>query len=55
VHYETDGPVAVVTLDRPRGRERWPTTADELTAAFRRFDADDAPAVAELTGAGGRF
>jgi enoyl-CoA hydratase len=56
VHYETDGPVAIVTLDRPgvaNAIDR--PTADELVAALRRFDADDALAVAVLTGANGKF
>lgn len=56
VRYETDGPVAVVTLDRPdvaNAIDR--PTADELVAALRRFDADDELAVAVLTGAGGKF
>src|SRR3954449_12878673 len=56
VHYETDGPVAVVTIDRPdvaNAVDR--PTADELAGAFRSFDADDALAVAVLTGAHGTF
>jgi enoyl-CoA hydratase len=56
VHYETDGPVAVVTLDRQdvaNAIDR--PTAEELVAALRRFEADDALAVAVLTGAGGKF
>jgi enoyl-CoA hydratase len=56
VHYETDGPVAVVTIDRPEVRNAvdGPTAAG-LVDAFRRFDADDDLAVAILTGAGGTF
>jgi enoyl-CoA hydratase len=56
VQYETDGPVAIVTIDRPAARNAvdGPTSA-ELAAAFRRFDADDACSVAVLTGAGGTF
>jgi enoyl-CoA hydratase len=41
VHYETDGPVAIVTFDRPdvaNAIDR--PTADELAAALRRFDDD---------------
>jgi enoyl-CoA hydratase len=56
VHYETDGAVAIVTLDRPdvaNAIDR--PTADELAGAFRRFDEDDALAVAVLTGAHGKF
>jgi enoyl-CoA hydratase len=56
VHYETDGPVAIVTLDRPEAANAVDRpTADELTAAFRRFEADEALSAAVLTGAGGRF
>src|SRR3954452_22902137 len=56
VRYDVDGPVAVVTIDRPdvaNAVDR--PTADELAGAFRRFDADDALAVAVLTGAHGTF
>jgi len=56
VRYETDGPVAVVTIDRPEVRNAVDRPAAEaLAAAFRRFDADDALAVAVLTGADGAF
>jgi enoyl-CoA hydratase len=56
VRFETDGPVAVVTIDRPdvRNAVDGPTAAG-LVDAFRRFDADDELAVAVLTGAGGTF
>ena len=56
VHYATDGPVAIVTIDRPdvRNAVDGPTAA-ALADAFRRFDADDALAVAVLTGADGTF
>jgi enoyl-CoA hydratase len=56
VRYETDGPVAVVTLDRPdvaNAIDR--PTAEDLVAAFRRFDAEEDLSVAVLTGAGGKF
>ena len=56
VRYETDGPLAVVTIDRPdvaNAVDR--PTADALADAFRRFDADEALSVAVLTGAGGKF
>ena len=56
VHYETDGPVAVLTLDRPdvaNAIDR--PTAEELVAALRQFEADDTLAVAVLTGANGKF
>jgi enoyl-CoA hydratase/carnithine racemase len=56
IHYETDGPVAVVTIDRPdvaNAVDR--TTAEALAEAFRGFEADEALAVAVLTGANGKF
>jgi enoyl-CoA hydratase len=56
VLWETDGPVAVVTIDRPRVRNAVDgPTAKALADAFRRFDADPALAVAILTGSGGTF
>lgn len=56
VLFEVDGPVAVVTIDRPAVRNcvDGPTAA-ALAAAFRRFDADPALAVAVLTGSAGVF
>jgi enoyl-CoA hydratase len=54
VRRQTDGPVAIVTLDRPRARNAVDREAAQaLAAAFRDFDADPALAVAVLTGAGG--
>ena len=56
VNYEIDGPIAVVTIDRPdvaNAIDR--PTADALVDAFRRFDADESLAVAVLTGANGKF
>jgi enoyl-CoA hydratase len=56
VRVESDGPVAIVTIDRPERRNAVdPGTARELAAAFRTFDADDEQMVAVLTGAGGHF
>ena len=56
VRSEVDGPVAIVTLDRPAVRNAVDgPTAAALAAAFRSFDADPALAVAVLTGAGGCF
>ena len=56
VRFETDGPVAVVTIHRPEVRNAVDgPTAAALAAAFRRFEADEALAVAVLTGAGGYF
>ena len=51
VRYETRGPVAVVTLDRPEVRNAVDkATAVALTEAFRRFDDDEDLRVAILTG-----
>lgn len=56
VSYETDGPVAVVTIQRPKVRNAVDApTAAALAEAFRRFEADDACAAAVLTGADGSF
>ena len=56
VHAEADGPVLVVTIDRPEVANAIDRpTADALAGAFRRFEDDDALAVAVLTGAGGKF
>jgi enoyl-CoA hydratase len=56
VLYETDGPVAVVTINRPEVRNAVDgPTAAALAAAFRRFDAEPSLAVAVLTGRDGAF
>jgi enoyl-CoA hydratase len=56
VHYEVDGPVATVTIDRPEVANAVDRqTAQALADAFRHFDRDDAVVVAVLTGAGGKF
>ena len=56
VHYTTEGPIAVITIDRPEVRNAVDrATAGELAAAFRAFDADEALSVAILTGASGTF
>jgi enoyl-CoA hydratase/carnithine racemase len=56
VRFETDGPVAIVTIDRPQVRNAVDDpTADALVDAFRRFDRDEALSIAILTGAGGTF
>jgi enoyl-CoA hydratase len=56
VRYASDGPLAVVTIDRPEVRNAVDRpTAEALADAFRRFDADPERAVAVLTGAGGSF
>jgi enoyl-CoA hydratase len=54
--FKTDGPVAIVTINRPEVRNAVDgQTAVALADAFRRFDADAELAVAVLTGAGGAF
>ena len=56
VRCDVDGPIAVVTIDRPAVRNAVDgPTAALLADAFRRFDADPALSVAILTGAGGTF
>lgn len=56
VLYESDGPLAVVTINRPEVRNAVDgPTAALLADAFRRFEADESLAVAILTGAGGTF
>jgi enoyl-CoA hydratase len=56
VRYDTRPPVAVVTIDRPEVRNAVDdSTAADLAAAFRKFEADDSLLVAVLTGAGGTF
>ena len=56
VNYETDGPFAIVTINRPAARNAVDRpTASALAEAFRRFDADTSLAVAILTGADGFF
>jgi len=56
VRYDADGPIAVVTIDRPEVANAIDRpTADALADAFRRFDGDERLAVAVLTGAGGKF
>lgn len=56
VHVAHDGPVCVVTIDRPEVRNAVDgPTAALLADAFRAFDADDSLSVAVLTGAHGTF
>lgn len=56
IHYAADGPIVVVTIDRPEVANAIDRpTATALADAFRRFDADPALSVAVLTGAGGKF
>jgi len=56
VHYEAEGPLAIVTIDRPDVRNAVDReTAEALAAAFRTFEEDETLAVAILTGANGTF
>jgi enoyl-CoA hydratase len=56
VRLHVDGPVCIVTIDRPgvRNAVDGPTAAG-LLDAFERFEADESLLVAVLTGAGGTF
>ncbi len=56
IHVENDGPITIVTIDRPETRNAIDgPTADALRRAFTTFDADDSQSVAVLTGEGGHF
>lgn len=56
VHISDDGPIRVVTIERPEARNAVDRpTAEALHAAFTDFDADEDLLVAVLTGAGGTF
>ena len=56
VRYDVDGPIVIITLDRPEVANAIDRpTAEALADAFRRFDADESLAVAVLTGADGKF
>jgi enoyl-CoA hydratase len=56
VRFETEGPIAIVTLDRPEVKNAVDgPTAAALADAFRRFERDAELLVAVLTGAGGTF
>jgi enoyl-CoA hydratase len=56
VLYETDGPVVIVTINRPEARNAVDgPTAAALAEAFRRFDRDESLSAAVLTGRDGTF
>jgi enoyl-CoA hydratase len=56
VRIEQDGPVTIVTLERPEVRNAVDAdTARQLHAAFLAFEADDAARVAVFHGAHGHF
>lgn len=56
VQYESRGPVAIITIDRPHRRNAINrATAATLADAWRRFDEDESASVGVLTGAGDTF
>jgi enoyl-CoA hydratase len=56
IHYEQDGPVTVITIDRPEVANAVDRpTAEALAGAFRRFDSADDASVAVLAGANETF
>ena len=56
VRIDNEGPVRIVTIDRPEVRNAVDEpTREALAAAFRAFDADEDASVAILTGANGVF
>jgi len=56
VRYEADGPVALITIDRPQTRNAIDGELAALLAeAFEQFDADPELSVAVLFGDGGNF
>ncbi len=56
VQVANDGPVCIVSIDRPEVRNAVDgPTATLLADAFRAFDADDSLSVAVLTGTNGTF
>ena len=56
VRIDVDGPVAIVTIQRPEVRNAVDgPTATALADAFRSFESDDSLLVAVLTGADGTF
>ena len=56
IAYETDGPVAIITIQRPERRNAVDlATARALYEAFRHAEIDPDVSVTVLTGAGGHF
>lgn len=56
VRVNNDGPVTIVTIDRPEVRNAVDgPTAARLAEAFRTFDSDASSTIAVLTGAGNNF
>ena len=56
VDFDTDGAIAIVTINRPEARNAVDgPTAKALAETFRRFDTDDSLEAAVLTGSAGTF
>jgi len=56
VHFQSDGAICIITIDRPDVRNAVDRpTAQLLADAFGRFESDDLLSVAVLTGAAGTF
>lgn len=56
VEYETEGAIAIVTINRPERRNAVDlATAEKLIEAFQTFDRDQSLSVAIFVGAGGNF
>ena len=56
VDFDTDGAIAIVTINRPEARNAVDgPTAKALAETFRRFDTDDRLEAAVLTGSAGTF
>ena len=56
IRVDNDGPVRVITIDRPQVRNAVDEpTREALADAFRAFDEDESASVAILTGANGVF
>jgi enoyl-CoA hydratase len=56
IRVDNDGPVRIITIDRPEVRNAVDEpTREALADAFRAFDADESASVAILTGADGVF
>ncbi|MEM0943888.1 MAG: crotonase/enoyl-CoA hydratase family protein [Pseudomonadota bacterium] len=56
LHIETDGPVRILTMDRPKARNAVdPAQASRLNEAFAAAEADAQIRAIVLTGAGGTF
>jgi enoyl-CoA hydratase len=56
VKYDTEGPLVIITIDRPEVANAVDQeTAERLVEAFERFDADPDLSVAILTGSAGKF